>query len=58
LSGLLTHRRDMQDAVQRFESEMTELLVEQWRGCSWEVVALGARHFPVSRYYSNVMMII
>ena len=31
--------------MQRFESEMTELLVEQWRGCSWEVVDLGARDF-------------
>jgi hypothetical protein len=31
--------------VQQFESEMTELLVEQWRGCSWEVVDLGARDF-------------
>eukprot|EP01047_Picozoa_sp_COSAG01_P009568 COSAG01_NODE_394_length_17660_cov_5.141954_12_plen_104_part_00 len=33
--------------MQRFESEMTELLVEQWRGCSWEVVDLGTRGFQV-----------
>jgi hypothetical protein len=32
----------MQDAVQRFETEMTAVLVEQWRGCSWQVAELGA----------------
>ena len=33
----------MQDAVRRFETEMTAVLVEQWRGCSWQVAELGAR---------------
>ena len=32
----------MQDAVRRFETEMTAVLVEQWRGCSWQVAELGA----------------
>ena len=32
----------MQDAVRRFESEMTAVLVEQWRGCSWQIAELGA----------------
>ena len=32
----------MQDAVRRFETEMTTVLVEQWRGCSWQVAELGA----------------
>jgi hypothetical protein len=31
----------MQDAVRRLETEMTAVLVEQWRGCSWKVVELG-----------------
>ena len=33
----------MQDAVRQFETEMTAVLVEQWRGCSWQVAELGAR---------------
>jgi hypothetical protein len=32
----------MQDAVRRFESEMTAVLVEHWRGCSWQIAELGA----------------
>ena len=32
----------MQEAVRRFETEMTTVLVAQWRGCSWQVAELGA----------------
>ena len=32
----------MQEAVRRFETEMTAVLVAQWRGCSWQVAEWGA----------------
>ena len=32
----------MQEAVRRFEIEMTAVLVAQWRGCSWRVAEWGA----------------
>ena len=32
----------MQEALLRFETEMTAVLVAQWRGCSWQVAEWGA----------------
>jgi hypothetical protein len=40
----------MQDAVRRFESKMTAVLLEQWRGCSWQVTELGACSLVSARY--------
>lgn len=36
------HHTALLDAVRRFETEMAALLVEQWRGCSWQVAELGS----------------
>ena len=44
----------MQDAVRQFETEMTAVLVEQWRGCSWQVAELGARSLVFTVFCGQV----
>ena len=44
----------MQEAVRRLETEMTAVLVEQWRGCSWQVAELGAWFLVFTVFCSEV----
>mgnify|MGYP003336516814 CR=1 FL=1 len=48
----------MQDAVRRLETEMTAVLVEQWRGCSWQVAELGAWFLVVAVFCGQVDVIL
>ena len=44
--------------MRQFETKMTAVLVEQWRGCSWQVAELGAWSLVVAVFCGQVDVIL